>query len=710
MNQKPTGRYRDLIICLVLAAATLAVYWQVRTHEFVAYDDQEYVYENVYVQAGLTRESIVWAFTTGHASNWHPLTWLSHMLDCQIYGLNPAGHHITNLLFHIANTLLLFIVLKRMTRARWQSAFAAALFALHPLHVESVAWVAERKDVLSTLFWMLTMWAYAGYVDKRESVTATSHFPIFRYLLVIVLFALGLMSKPMLVTLPFVLLLIDFWPLGRVDRDISLGNSRFATYWKLVREKTPLFTLSIASSVITYLVQQRGEAVEYWGYLPLRVRLANAVVAYIRYVDKMLWPRDLAVLYPYARDRISALLVISAVLLLACVSFGVYRLRRRCPYLLTGWAWYLGTMVPVIGIIQVGMQAIADRYTYIPLIGLFIIVAWGISDLVPKRRYRQVGLGIPAAAAVAALMICTWFQVGHWRNSVALFTHALESTTDNWIMHSNMGHVFFDRGDLARAAAHYSAAIEIEPRSIKPHYNLGTVLVEQGKLDEAVALYREAVRLDPDYADAHNNLGNILERRGKFDEAAAHYREAIRSDPDDAKAYYNMGTLLVARGNLEDAIDMFTEAVRLNPSHARAHNNLGSVLKRMGRLDEAISEYRQAIESDPGLIRARNNLATAFFEQGKIQDALDCFAEAVRLEPDNPFTRYGLARVLVQELRKEEAATHLQHAITVDPEFAEAHLLLAAIRHDDGKRRRLDSIKRDYMDRTGQQDAEGSPE
>ena len=445
MNQHAPDKHRGTIIYPLLIAVTLAAFWQVRDHEFVHYDDDKYVMENPHVPTGLTRESIKWAFTATHASNWHPLTWLSHMLDCQLYGLNPRGHHVSSLLFHAANTVLLFLVLRRMTGALWKSAFVAALFAIHPLHVESVAWVAERKDVLSTLFWMLTMLAYLRYVEKPT---------IQRYLPVLMLFALGLMAKPMLVTLPFVLLLMDYWPLGRLDNGLSVTRDRLKRYWGLVREKLPLFALTAISCVVTFLVQRHGGAMPDLEWLPLDVRIANALVSYAKYIGKMLLPRHLAVLYPYPSGTLPLWQLAGAVFLLMYVSVMVFRSRQRYPYLAVGWAWYVGTLVPTIGIVQVGKQALADRYTYVPLIGLFIIIAWGVPDLVARWcvvsswRRRRILLAVSATASILALMTCTWFQVGRWRDRISLYTHALRVTSNNATIHNNLGNALLAEGKI----------------------------------------------------------------------------------------------------------------------------------------------------------------------------------------------------------------------------------------------------------------------
>jgi tetratricopeptide (TPR) repeat protein len=424
-----TSRY--VFICAALSVLTLAIYYQVHTFDFVSYDDPNYVYRNLHVQAGITVGSVDWALTAGRSANWHPLTWLSHTLDWQLFGANAGGPHTVNLIFHIANTLLLFLVLTRMTNALWQSAFVAALFALHPLHVESVAWVSERKDVLSTFFWMLTMWAYLWYVRKPGAA---------RYLLALLMFALGLTAKPMLVTLPFVLLLLDYWPLERIGakQQKTQGQERQRTLYRLVYEKVPFIVLSTASSIITLVVQQRDQAVISLTSFPLKYRIANAVISYAEYAKKMFWPSRLAVFYPHPGENVSVLYLIMSVVVLLAVTILVIRLAANHRYLVTGWFWYLGTLFPVIGLVQVGVQGLADRYTYVPLVGLFIMIAWGVPDLLVKLRCRRIILACAAIAAVSAMSVCTFFQLRHWKDTSTLLQHAIDVTEDNVVAINNL--------------------------------------------------------------------------------------------------------------------------------------------------------------------------------------------------------------------------------------------------------------------------------
>jgi Flp pilus assembly protein TadD len=541
------------------------------------------------------------------------------MLDFELYGLNPKGHLVTNVLLHIVNTILLLLLLKRMTGSLWRSGFVAALFALHPLHVESVAWVAERKDVLSTLFWMLTMWAYVRYVECRGTK---------RYLLILLSVALGLMAKPMLVTLPFVLLLLDFWPLARFRLDKSAEEkeartglvSRFkekkALFFRLVWEKAPLFALAGASSVATFLAQRVGGAVVAWDKFPLNIRVTNALASYVKYMVKMIWPTDLAFFYPHPGANLLTWQIVGAGVLLLCITVLIVRAALQRPYLIMGWLWYLGTLVPVIGLVQVGGQAMADRYTYVPLIGLFIIIAWGIPELVGKWKHKRVFLAISSTAVLIGLMVCTWLQVGTWRNSVALFEHALSVSPQNHVAHNNLGLELAKEGKTKEAVYHYSEAVRIRPTYDGAHNNLGHILQRQGRLAEADVHLREALRLNPKSAAAHNNLGIVLERQGRLEEAISHYNEALRLKPDHVKAYNNLGIALARQGRLEEAILRFSEALRINPNLAETHNNLGIALVQQGKLEEAIFHFSEAVRIKPDYEQAKQNLEFALRRTG----------------------------------------------------------------------------------------------
>jgi len=597
------GRY--FIIPIFLALITFAVFWQVHSFDFVQYDDDKYVTKNSYVRLGLTKDSLVWAFTSIDVNNWHPLTWLSHMLDYQVCGLNPTGHHLTNLFLHIVNTLLLFFILKLMTGFIWRSAFVAAFFAIHPLHVESVAWVAERKDVLSTLFFMLTLLSYVNY-EKRPG--------LYRYLPVLLFFILGLMSKPMLVTLPFVLLLLDFWPLGRLQfrENISSTGPKIAanedatkTNIGLLIEKIPLFILSAASVCITLYAQWTGIAS--FQALPFGTRISNAFVSFISYMAKMIWPANLAVFYPYP-DMIPIWQIVGSILLLILITFIAVRFVRRYPYVMTGWLWYLGTLVPVIGLVQVGNQSMADRYTYIPMIGLFMIIAWAAPDLLARWRYHRTALAVSASLVIVVLATISTLQIRHWRDSITLFGQALSVTKNNYVMHSNLGASLAEQGKYADAVLHYTETLKIKPDDFEARYNLANALARQGKMEESLSHYAEALRLQPDAAAAHNNMGIALSYLGRTDEAAGHFREALRIKPDFYDAELNLKTALSRKTKPKQEIPEIADKKPVDPKTAEGRMQIELFLFQKGKLDEAIPEFEEALRLNPKIAAAHVSL------------------------------------------------------------------------------------------------------
>ena len=641
---------RNLLISLCLAAATVAVYAPVRHFQFTSYDDGDYVYENPQVQSGLTLRGLVWAFTTSHASNWHPLTWLSHMLDCQLFGLNAGPHHLVNVLFHVASVLLLFHVLNRMTAAPWRSAFVAALFALHPLHVESVAWVAERKDVLSAFFWMLTMWAYVRCVEtfnrQRFQPERLRGKPanVF-YGLALLFFALGLMAKPMVATLPFVLLLLDYWPLDRTQWTASVSGSKAKVpLSRLLKEKLPFLALTVVSCAVTFRAQRTGGAVVSLERLPIGDRVANAAVSYVWYLGKALWPSGLAVFYPYQKwpqDR-----VVAAVAVLAGLSGWIIWRARREPHFVVGWLWYLGTLVPVIGLVQVGIQSIADRYTYLPSIGLFIMVAWGASRGFVGQPVQKLVVAATAAMLLAVCMALSCFQIRHWRTSEALFRHALNVTANNFVAHNNLGNALLQRGNLTEAAQHFEQAVRIKPGFAEAHNNLALALEQAGNLKDAIGHFEQAVRIKPDYAEAHNNLGTALAQTGRLQEAVGQFEQALRIKPDSAEAHNNLGNALLQRSNLTEAVQHFEQAVRIKPDYAEAHNNLAIALEQAGNLKDAIGHFEQAVRIKPDYAKAHYNLALVLIRQGKVREAVRQYEQVMRIKPDSAEVENNLAWLL----------------------------------------------------------------
>ena len=622
-------------IALGLVGVAIAVYLPVVHNDFVYYDDPKYVTENAVVLRGLTWPGIRWAFTTGTDANWFPLTWMTHMLDVQLYGAHAGGHHVTNLVLHVISTLLLFGVLYRMTGAMGRSGFVAGLFALHPLHVESVAWVAERKDVLSTLFWMLTLWAYVWYVRKPQ---------LKRMLLVLLTFALGLMSKPMLVTLPFVLLLLDAWPLNRLsERSIR----------QLIVEKLPMFALAIASSIVTFIVQRKGGAVGGLEAYPLVLRMGNALMSYVGYIGKMFWPARLAAFYPYP-ETLSTGAVLGAAVILAAISFLAIRSARSRPYLIVGWLWYLGTLVPVIGLIQVGNQAMADRYTYVPLIGLFIIIVWGVYDLLGQWTLRRIVLPVTGALALASCAIIARAQVQYWKNSSALWTRALDVTDDNYVAHNNLGLALAGQGKIDEAIEHYNEALRLRPNYATARTNLGAALAKQGKSADAISNYTQVLKTKPDLPEAHVDLGAALASQGKVDDAIAQYNEALRLKPDYAEAHANLGLALASQGKVDEAISHYRQALRLKPGFVEVYNNLGYVLATRGQWDDAIRQYNEAIRLKPDFELARMNLAVALANQGKTKESLSAFMEVLRINPNNDAARASIAQLAEQARREAE--------------------------------------------------------
>jgi Flp pilus assembly protein TadD len=629
-------RRRVLLIQLGLAVCVLLVYGQVAGFEFLGLDDPGYVTQNPRVAGGLSREGLAWAFTTTAQANWHPLTWLSLMLDAQVGGSDPRVFHLTNLVLHLASTLLLFRCLLGATGAVWRSAFVAAVFALHPLHVESVAWVAERKDVLSGLFGVWTLAAYLRYARRPRAA---------RYALLATIFALGLLAKPMLVSLPIILLLLDYWPLGRLD----VGGRGFARELRrLIVEKLPLFLLAAASSALTVWAQHRGGAIGTLEAVPFGARLANAVVSCVWYARKTFWPSGLAVPYPYPASWPGPSVVVACAALLLIMTWFALSRARRSPYLVVGWAWYGVMLIPVIGLVQVGMQPRADRYTYLPMVGICIAVSWGAHELsarwIPSAPRRPVALATGGGLAVAVLASATFMQLGHWRNSEALFSRALRVTGDNAVARNGLGLVLLETGRLEPAIEHFREAVRIQPGYAEAHTNLGAALAKLGSSEEALAHYREAVRLRPDDPTLRTALGAaliaqgkweeakrtipatsparadalalkldaaVLAREGKDEEAIARFREALRIEPADVESLVNLGLLLMRRGDLSGARTQLESAVQIRPDHAPAQRTLAVVLAREGNLREAITHFEAAVRLDPSDEAARRNLERA---------------------------------------------------------------------------------------------------
>ena len=584
---------------------TFAIYAQVIGHQFITLDDDAYIKGNVMVNRGVTLAGVAWAFSTFDQGNWHPLTWIAHMMDSQLFGMNAGGHLLVNALIHIANTLLVFWFLFRTTHARWPSALAAALFALHPLHVESVAWAAERKDTLSTFFGLLSLIAYARYAEARSNS---------RYAWTAITLALGLLAKPMLVTWPFVMLLLDYWPLRRFD--LTSRKDVATKLWPLLREKLPLFAIVAASAVITTLAQSHGGAVRTFQEFPIALRVVNAVVSYAKYLLLTFWPNDLAVYYPYTTAGTPAWQIICAAFLLIGITALCFFQRKSRSYLVVGWLWFLGTLVPVIGIVQVGGQTMADRYFYIPSIGLFIVIAFGLADIAKTRRVAPSLSAAVASGILLALAILTNAQIHRWSDSFTLFKHTLAVTPPNLMIENNLGSALSRSGLHDEAAAHFEKALEIMPA----HYdsllydallNMGISRFYQNRLPEAIEYCQSALRLRPDAPKAHDLLGMALAMQGHGEAALDEIRHAAELAPNDADIQKDLGVTLARLGRIPESIDHFHEALRLNPYNASAHNNLGLSLLESGKPGESIPEFEAALRLNPELQGAADNLRRA---------------------------------------------------------------------------------------------------
>jgi tetratricopeptide (TPR) repeat protein len=591
-------------VAVLLALVAVALYWPATRHDFVNIDDPEYVTANVHVQSGLNSESIQWAFLNIVSANWHPVTMLSHELDCQLFGTKPWGHHLTSLLLHALNTALVFLLLRNLTGALWRSALVALLFGVHPLHVESVAWVAERKDVLSTFFGLLSLICYARYA-RAEIVNRKSQ--IVNYSLALLFFALGLMSKPMLVTLPCVMLLLDWWPLQR----FQVSSFRFQV---LIFEKIPFFALAAAASVVTMLVQKQGGAVITVENYPLDDRVENVLISYCRYLGRMFWPADLAVFYPHPAHWPLAQVLLAGVFLCG-ISALFFWGRGRHPFLLMGWLWFIGTLVPVIGLVQVGEQAMADRYTYIPSLGLLILVIWGACELTRNRRWQKIALSVAGSLAIILCLAVTRQQLGYWQESEALFRHALAVTDDNTLAETDLGLAVLGKGRFGEAVGHLQAAVRLKPSAAEVHNNLGTAYLNTKQYDEAIDQFQAAISRKPNYAKAHANLGIAFLDKNDFDGAVREFQETVNLQPDSEEARVievarvNLGVALLNSGRTDEAASQFQEAIHRKPDNGNAHFNLGVAFSNQGRLDEAMSQYQEAIRINPNDADAKSNLA-----------------------------------------------------------------------------------------------------
>ncbi|MBN2375882.1 MAG: tetratricopeptide repeat protein [Sedimentisphaerales bacterium] len=687
MNPRPNKK-QILILSLLLILAVAGVYYQVLSHEFVNYDDLAYVGENEHVLPGFTTEGIAWAFTTNWTANWHPLTWLSLMLDCQIAAPKntPPMVHFTSLTLHIANTLLLFLVFWKMTGSIWPSWFLAIIFGVHPVHVESVAWAAERKDVLSTFFWLAVMAVYISYA-RRHTVP--------KYLAMTLLFILGLMAKPMLVTLPIVLLLLDYWPLNRLKSAKNLAP--------LLLEKIPLFIITLASCVVTFIFQRSVGVVKSLDVLSIPMRLGNAATSYVSYISKMLWPQNLAVFYPYDFFQ-TTLQFASAAALLLFLTILLIWLGRRHRFLTVGWLWYLGTMIPVIGLVQVGIQAMADRYTYIPSIGFFVVIIWGSLLLADRLHLPRLLPGIIGIIAVSILAVCCWFQVATWKNNETLYKHAIAVTENNNVAHNNLAVALKQQGRIDEALHHWQTVLQIYPDYRDSILGLGPTLVDHGKPEQAVATYEKYLKLCPNDLEIRKMLAYALSKAGQNDQAFAEYQKVLLR-AEDISLRKGIAQLFEKGKRYDLALKHYQKILELKPEDSAVRTLLAHALYQLGRYDESFAEYQKALKSTNNLplrrgvaglmekqkrfdlaieqyqaiLKAQPNDYSAcekigflYFSQKKYDDAITWFTQSTKISPNQPSAHSNLASALALANRYEEAIPHFQQALKLEPNFKPA--------------------------------------
>ncbi|HUI90747.1 MAG TPA: tetratricopeptide repeat protein [Chitinivibrionales bacterium] len=660
------------VIILGLTVITLAVYWPVQDFPFIYYDDDEYVYDNPHVQQGLSINNFLWAFQSRSAANWHPLTWLSLMLDTDLYGKNPEGYHLTSLLLHIFNVLLLFLILSKLTKTKWRCAFVSCLFALHPLHVESVAWISERKDLLCALFMLLSIWAYSDYVGTRKLPA---------YIRALIYFAFGLMAKPMLVTLPIVLLLLDFWPLSRfVSGTNTITVKEGASGYRhgtiaLLLEKVPFLLLSISSCFITLYVQKASGAV---ADFPLDRRVANAVISYLLYLRNTVFPCHLAFFYPFP-SSINLVFLAVSVLIMGGISVAAIRSRRRVPWFFTGWYWYMGTLLPVIGVIQVGAQAMADRYTYIPLIGLFVIFSWGITCVFAFRLFQRIMITVIALCLCGVLSVMARRQVNYWQSSASLFRHALVATDHNHVAHNNLGKVLYLQNMPDSARHHFSEAIKILPTYSIALYNFAYVLKQQGKFNEAIPLFQQAIACDSNYFHAYQRLAETYERLGKDSLTIVYSRRALRLDRDSFSSWLLLAKTLYNNNSLDTALQYVDNALRCCPSCWEAHYYLGLIYLKKRLLDSCFYHLSYSLRLNPFSWSLCNSMGQELFRYGQGSYAVRMYSRAINLAPTMEKIYLNRAIVFAVENKLDSAVADCQHALRLKPNFTAAHFCLGRV-------------------------------
>jgi len=671
---------------LLLIIVTVALYSPVRHHDFINFDDGGYVYENKHVQNGFTLDSIKWAFTlvkSDEISYWHPVTWLSHMLDCQLFGIDPGWHHLSNLFYHMINVLLLFLVLFRMTGALWKSAAVAALFALHPVNVDSVAWISERKNLLSTTFWILTMLAYVRYASQPS---------VWRYLVVMIVFALGLMAKPMLVTLPCALLLLDFWPLGRfewfqknwLNKEAVPASGcpafQMAPVSRLIKEKIPLLILSFGAICLSFLSLQKNSQILNELYHPFSLRIENSLVSYFHYIWHLIWPADLAILYPFPK-AIPLWQPIAAALALIFITLFVIGYSKKKPYLATGWFWYVGTLTPVIGIIQGGLwPQIADRWAYVPYVGVFIILAWGVTDIFSRFRLKHLISAVLALIILIIFSVTTSGQLKYWQNTYTLFQHALNVTRDNYFAHLQVGRYFSRENDLANAMRHFQKALDIFPDYADAHESMGDEYVALKDYKNALLHYQKTALFAPSDGNLSNKIGNLFASLKDYDQAIRHYRDAIAINSKEPTAYNNLGTAYYFTGQLDQATQNFQKAIEIKPDYTETYYNLGLVETRTGNLDKALEYFKKSVELNPDYAEAHNSLGKLFFQAGNLPQALRHFDEVAKLSPKDASARYNIGIIFYMRQQMPDAARCFQKALEINPGYEKAKVALQLAR------------------------------
>ena len=671
MRNLGLNKYTEIIIIFFIISVTFSLYFQVHQFEFVGFDDNEYVYENPHVTSGINFENIRWALTAFHSNNWHPLTWISHMVDCRIFGLNPGWHHLVNLFFHISNSVLLFIIFRRMSGRLWQSAFVAAVFAVHPLHVESVAWVSERKDVLSTFFGLLTILSYAWYVGKQNFK---------RYSLVISFFILGLLSKPMLVTLPFVLLLLDYWPLRRFHFQKEAEGSRqnfFNIKHINIIEKIPLFVIAAASSIMTFFAQKAGAVMVSLAFIPIETRVANAITSYVSYIVRLFVPLNLSCIYPHPLVISWEKLLLSVTLLMIISAFAIKNIKKA-PYFIVGWLWFLGTLVPVIGLVQVGMQSMADRYMYIPSIGLLLIISWGASEIIQKKKAAKKVSETVAIIGIILMVIISWKQIAYWENSEKLFKRALQVTDNNYIAHHKLGAYFSTQGREENAIKNYLKSIQIDPGFHDSYFNLGLLYYHQGEMEKAVSNLLKAAAIKPDYADTYSILGAAFFQKKDYEKAEENYLKEVKIAPDRIDANFNVGAVYLCLDKIDEAIAFFKKTIDLRPDFVNGYHYLGLSFDKKGQGEKALEYYQIALGIKPDSMKIRFLVAKKMMEQKKFAKAADQYSSILRLNPNNANAMHKKGVALSKLGDIDNAIKYYSKAIKLEPKFAEAYFDLGS--------------------------------